>query len=160
MRAKKYCSTYSESPSGTIKNKLIMTPSVIDERKFRIPASDKAKNLFNIKTSPNYLYLPLDAFLEIVPHTCVQALPCEQFGVRAFFFNFALVDDTDFIGVYNRREAVGDHDDGFIFEQYVECLFDFVFVFGVGKGGCFVQHDNRCVLQEGAGNGKPLCFSA
>ena len=53
-----------------------------------------------------------------------------------------------------------NHDDGFVFEQYVEGLFDFVFVFGIGKGGCFIQYDDGGILQQGAGDGEPLGFSA
>ena len=80
--------------------------------------------------------------------------------MRSHFGKRALIDNADFVGIDDRREAVGDHNDGFVFEQHVECLFDFIFVFGVGKCGRFIKHDDGGVLQEGAGNGKPLRFSA
>ena len=108
----------------------------------------------------NYLNLPLDAFLEVFPHAGIKTFALEQLGMRSRFGKPALIDDTDCIGVDDRREAVSDHNDGFVFEQHVECFFDFVFVFGVGKGGRFVKYNNRCVLQKRAGNGKPLRFSA
>ena len=77
--------------------------------------------------------------MKVVPHRGIKTFALEQFGMRSFFGKPALIDDADFIGVYNRGKAMCDHNDGFVFEQHVEGLFDFVFVFGVGKGGRFIS---------------------
>ena len=64
------------------------------------------------------------------------------------------------VGIYNGGQAVGNHNDGAALCQLLEGRLHPCLVIGVCKGGGFVQNQHRRVFQHGAGNGKPLRFTA
>ena len=66
--------------------------------------------------------------------------------MRADFFYCAFFKDDDFIRMFDGAQAVGNNDDGFVFDKFCQRLLNKGFVFGVESCRRFVQEDNRCVL--------------
>ena len=76
------------------------------------------------------------------------------------FGNGTFVEHDNLIGIFYGTEAVSDDDDCLTFYKRTDGVLNERFVFRIEGGGCFVQEDDRCVLEESAGDGKPLAFSA
>lgn len=72
----------------------------------------------------------------------------------------SLIQHKNAVGVHNRRQPMGDHDNGAPLCKLVEGSLHLRFVVGIGKGGRFIKNQHRRVFEHGAGNGKPLCFAA
>lgn len=84
----------------------------------------------------------------------------EEFGGRAVFGNFSVVKNDNPVHVVQGGKAVGDGDDGFVLNQVLQGFFNQGFRLAVKCGGCFVQNEHGCVLQNGAGNRNTLPFAA
>ena len=84
----------------------------------------------------------------------------EEFGVGAGADDFAFAHDNDQVGGENRREAMGDGDDGFAGGEFFQGGLDHAFAFGIQGGGGFVQEEDGGIFQESAGNGEALLLSA
>jgi hypothetical protein len=80
--------------------------------------------------------------------------------VAAFFDNAAAVKDDDPVHRGDGGQAVGDGEDGLALHHAGEGLLDRGFDFAVEGGGGLVQHEDRRVLQEGAGESDALALAA
>ena len=78
----------------------------------------------------------------------------------AAFREAAVVEHKDPVGICNRRQAMGDGEGGAILADPVERLQDVLLGPGVERTGCLVQHQDRRVLHQRAGNRDPLLFAA
>lgn len=70
----------------------------------------------------------------------------QQFVMRAFFNNLSIVNDNDFVGVLNGRQAMGDNKNGTILHQVVNGFLNHGFRLVVQCGSRLVQNDNRRIL--------------
>ena len=68
--------------------------------------------------------------------------------------------DEDLIRVPDGVQPVGDDQQGLALHQFRDGLLDVALVVRVHAGGCLVQNDDGCVLQDAAGNGDPLPLAA
>lgn len=84
----------------------------------------------------------------------------EELVVSAGFDDLPLFEDVDAVGILNGGEAVGDDDAGAILHQGVEGLLNEEFGLVVDGGGGFIEEEDGRVLEEGAGDGEALFFSA
>ena len=104
------------------------------------------------------LQLPAgDVFLNI-PQLGIQAIGLHQCLMRAFFLYPSAFQDDDPVGIPDGLEPVGNGNNGPPFDQGVDGLLHLQLIFGVERGGRFVQQDDRCVLEDGAGYGYALLF--
>ena len=80
----------------------------------------------------------------------------QQFLMRAFLNNPAIVNDDDFVSVLNGRQAMGDNKDGTVLHQVVNGFLNHGFRLVVQCGSRLVQNDNRRIFDKSAGNGQTL----
>ena len=99
-------------------------------------------------------------FLADLGEAAVEAVFADEFVVGAFFGDAAVLDDKDLVGVPDRRQAVGDGDDGPAPGELGDGGLDQVLVLRVDAGRGLVQNDDGRVLKDGPGNGNPLFFTA
>ena len=78
----------------------------------------------------------------------------------ALLHDAAVVHNQDLVGMAHGLEPVRDHDDGLVAGQSFNGLLQTVLVLRVHAGGGFVQNDDGCILQHGAGNADALLFAA
>ena len=52
-----------------------------------------------------------------------------------------------------------DNDDCLIPDEFLNGKLHLVFIFGIGKGGCFIQYEDRGVFQNGTCYGDALFFT-
>ena len=109
---------------------------------------------------PFYLRRPLVAFSLQPIHLPVNTAFFHQLGMGTGFGNGAFVEHDNLIGVFYGAETVRNDDNGFTFYKCTDGVLNERFVFRVEGGGRFVQKDDWCILEESAGDGKPLAFSA
>ena len=64
------------------------------------------------------------------------------------------------IHAFDGGQAMGDDEAGPAFAQHPECLLDMAFRFCIERGRCFVQDQDRRVLQQRARDGEPLALAA
>lgn len=95
-----------------------------------------------------------------LPQAGVAAVLRDKAGVVALFDQLPVVEDENLRGVADGGEAVGNHQHGFVLHQHRQRAHQERFVFGVGKGGGFVENQHWTVLQDGAGDGDALAFAA
>ena len=69
----------------------------------------------------------------------VDASLLEQFGVRSLFGDPPLVDDDDSIGALDGGEAVGNHDSGAAYNEFIDGFLDGLLAFRI---------EARCSLVE------------
>lgn len=82
-----------------------------------------------------------------------------QIGGCADFDDAALFQHDDAIGFLHGGEAVGDDESGASFHRGVESLLHQYFGFGVERAGGFVEQQQRCVLQDRAGDRDALALA-
>lgn len=68
------------------------------------------------------------------------------------FDDTSAVENEDFIGVLDGREAVGDDKAGAVRQEVVEGFLNEAFGGGIHAGGCFIENQDWWVLEEGAGD--------
>ena len=95
-----------------------------------------------------------------LPQAAVAAVLHDKAGVVALFDQLPVVEDENLRGVADGGEAVDYHQHGFVLHQRRQRAHQERFVFGIGKGGGFVENQHRTVLQDGAGDGDALAFAA
>lgn len=83
----------------------------------------------------------------------------QQFLMRAFLNNPAIVNDDDFVSVLNGRQAMGDNKDGTVLHQVVNGFLNHGFRLVVQCGSRLVQNDNRRIFDKSAGNGQTLALA-
>ena len=64
------------------------------------------------------------------------------------------------VGILNGRKPVSDHKDRFPFGQALKCYLDFVFVFRISEGGCFIQQNDRGIFEYSPRKRYTLLLSA
>ena len=90
----------------------------------------------------------------------VDRVVFHESSVGPFFDDMAMIHDDDTVGVSHGREAVGDDDDGFVFEETIDLVEDFVLGDGVDGGGGLVEDSHRSVPVEEAGDGNLLLLTS
>ena len=84
----------------------------------------------------------------------------QQLAGRALFDQLAALEHDDAVRVGHARKTVGDDQRGAAALQMIERLLDGRFVFRVNTRQGFVQHQDRCVLEQRAGDGQALALPA
>ena len=84
----------------------------------------------------------------------------QQFLMRAFLNNPAIVNDDDFVSVLNGRQAMGDNKDRTVLHQVVNGFLNHGFRLVVQCGSRLVQNDNRRIFDKRPRYCNPLFLSA
>ena len=74
------------------------------------------------------------------PHLRIAFAMGQQFLVSFSCFYPVWSEKYHLVCIGNGAEAMGDNDDGFVFNETAECLLDEVFVFRVAEGRGFIQN--------------------
>ena len=80
--------------------------------------------------------------------------------MAALFDNLTAAQNDDRICILHGRQSVGDHQHGFVSDQYFKGFLNLMFVFRVGKSGGLIQHHNGSVFQDGPRQSDPLLLTA
>ena len=67
--------------------------------------------------------------------------------------------EHDPIGIAHRAQPVGDEEHGFLLQLILQIATNRRFGVVIEGAGCFIQHQQIWVLQQGAGNGDPLALA-
>src|SRR5213594_3139241 len=70
--------------------------------------------------------------------------------MRAALDNLAVTQDEDLVGVTNRAESMRDDEAGAVGHQSLQGFLDQPLGGGIDAGGCFVEQENRGILQQSA----------
>ena len=130
------------------------------------PCLDNAKRLCNpliIHSPPIQFFfcdLPLRRFRIILPHTREKSVFLKQLAKSSLFFYMPLPKDIDAVRFSNRRQPVGDHDNGFPFGKLRQRLAYPHFIIRIRKCGSFIKNQDRRVFQNPSGNSDPLLLPA
>lgn len=89
----------------------------------------------------------------------IIAIGRQQLLVRTTLDDAALVHDQNQVGFLDGRQPVSDHQRGAAFHDLVERRLDMPFRFGIERRGGFVEDQQRCVLQQRAGNRQTLALT-
>jgi len=86
----------------------------------------------------------------------------DEFVVGPALYDFTLVKDDNFVGVFDGTQTMSDNDDGLPakLNQLVEGLLHLVLTFGVQGTGGFVQEENLRLADESTSNGYTLLLPA
>jgi hypothetical protein len=76
------------------------------------------------------------------------------------FHDTALLQNDDPVRMANGRQAVRDHDDGLVPDQFPQRHVHLVLVLRIGKRRRFVQYEDGRILQDRTGHGHALLFAA
>ena len=90
----------------------------------------------------------------------VNAHARQQLRMRSLFDNSPPIEDDNAVRSLRRREAVRNVQGGPSLRQPLERMKDLLLRGCIEIGGGFIENQDRCILQKGAGNGKPLPLSA
>ena len=80
--------------------------------------------------------------------------------VGAFLDDAAVVHDDEAIHGGNRRQAMSDGDHRLAFHESVEIFLDGRFDFRIERAGCLIEHQDRRILEQHAGDGDALALAA
>src|SRR5271165_2116091 len=90
----------------------------------------------------------------------VRAAHRQKLAVAAALDYTAAIDNTNFVGLRHRRQAVGDDDRGAALAQRAQRLLDRLLGLGIERRSRFVEEDEWGVLEKGAGDGDALALPA
>jgi len=76
------------------------------------------------------------------------------------FHNLALLQNNHLVGVFNRRQAVGNNQCRPVFYHFDQGILDGAFRFTIQRRCCLVQYQDRRVFEQSTGNRQPLPLSA
>ena len=76
--------------------------------------------------------------------------------MRAAFDDVAVLHDEDEVGVFDRRQTVGDNEAGAVFRQLIHGALDEQLRARVDRAGRLVEDEHGRVLEHGAGDGQQL----
>ena len=93
-------------------------------------------------------------------HFAEEAAFCLEFCGGAGFDNLTVLQDHNLVGIGDGAHAVGDDDDGLVLHEFRNALLNLGFVFDVEACGGFVEEHDGGVLEDGAGDGNSLAFTA
>jgi hypothetical protein len=74
--------------------------------------------------------------------------------------DLAALDHQDRIGMHDGVQAVGDDDGGAALAQMLDRLLHLLFGFRIQRCGCFIEQDDRRVLDQRAGDRDALPLAA
>ena len=97
--------------------------------------------------------------LQAVERRVATAL-AQQFVVPAGFHHAPIFDHVNAVGMRHRVQTVRDHKRGAALTEMLHRLAHLQLGFGVERSRCFVQQDDRRVLDERASNGDTLALAA
>ena len=97
--------------------------------------------------------------LELI-QVIIHSLFCHQFIMGALLDNFTVTDHGNFIRILDGGKAMGHHQCCTAFAEFIQGLLDQDLCGIVQRAGCFIQNQNRRILQENPGNGKALFLPA
>ncbi|MNI56600.1 hypothetical protein D3C73_1116120 [compost metagenome] len=80
--------------------------------------------------------------------------------MRPYRHQLPLIHHCDPVGVFNRGQAMGDHQSGSVLHQARQRLLDQVLTLGIEGAGGFVEEQDRGVHQQRAGDGQALALAA
>src|SRR5580704_10403088 len=124
----------------------------------RLPLSSVARYL-STKSSDRHIGRSL--LLQLQPIERGVAAPlAQQLIVAAEFYDHAVLDHEDAIGVHDRGDTMRDGDGCATFAQFGDRLLDIALGFRIKRGGRLVQQDDGRVLDQRAGDGYPLALAA
>ena len=89
----------------------------------------------------------------------VQTATGEQLAVRAALAHFAVVQHENLGSAHNRAQPMGDRDRRPPRHKHEERLVDCGFVLAVDRDGGFVQHEERGIRGNGAGERQQLTLT-
>src|SRR5271166_2732951 len=90
----------------------------------------------------------------------IKPVASEQLGVSADLDDAAAIDDANQVGPLNRRQSVGDHQGRTPAYQRPQGRLNLPFRFAVEGRGCFVEQQDRRVLQHRPRNRDTLALAA
>ena len=91
-----------------------------------------------------------------VPQSVVDTLLREELFVCAAFFERAIFEDDDLIGVSNGGESVGDDHRRTIFSDVFEGTLDRGLCLVINGRGCFIEQEDGGIFEDGSGDGEAL----
>src|SRR5215831_9891841 len=94
------------------------------------------------------------------PQRRVMAIEPQELIVRALLDDAAMVEHHQPVHAGDGREPVRDRDHGLARHQGAEALLDRRFDLAVERGGRFVEHQDRRVLEDDARDGDALALAA
>ena len=89
----------------------------------------------------------------------IEPVAAQKFGMCAFLDDAALIEHDQPVHRGDGREPVRDGDDGLPLHQS-RALLDRRLDFGIERRRCLVEHQDRRVLQNHAGDGDALALAA
>ena len=92
------------------------------------------------------------------PQPSISSIRGKQFVVGAAFGDPAVVEHDDLVGSGDGVQSMSDHQHRTVSGQPVERLLDKVFRFRIGVRCGLVEDEDRCVGEDGTGDGEPLPF--
>ena len=90
----------------------------------------------------------------------VLAAGFDEFGVRAVFDHFAVVEHHDAVEAGNRGQTMRHHDARAPAHKRFQRVLHQRFAFGVKRAGGLVKHQHGAVCQQRAGDGHTLTLPA
>ena len=93
-------------------------------------------------------------------HGGEEAALGEELVEAALLDDAAFFEDEDVVHGAERRETVGDADDGAVLGKMVDGFLDFGLGLGIEGGGGFVEDEDGGVADKGAGDGDALALAA
>ena len=76
------------------------------------------------------------------------------------FFDDAVIQDKDLVGVFDGREAVGDDEGGTADHEFVERILHDLFALRIERGSRFVEDEDLRILQDRSCDGDALALTA
>ena len=74
--------------------------------------------------------------------------------------DYSFVQNKNLIRMYNRRYTMRNDNYRLVFHQSVQRPMNLFLIVCIQTGSGFIQQDDRCILDEGAGNGDSLLLAA
>ena len=76
--------------------------------------------------------------------------------MAALLNNLTMVHDYDPVGIHDCRKTMCDHQGRAIFHEIRQGFLHHRFTLGIQSAGCFVENQNRCIMQYRPRNAEPL----
>ena len=90
----------------------------------------------------------------------IESVLFDKLIVYAFFLYPSVIQNDYPVGIFDGFEPMGNGNDGASFNQRINGFLHLHFIFWIERSGSFVQQDDLCVFQYGAGNGYALLFAS
>ncbi len=94
------------------------------------------------------------------PELRIKAAAIQKFGMRPFFDNLAIFHHNETVHRRDRRQPMRNRDHSLAAHEPFETRLNGRFNFGIERTGRFVEHKDRCILQEHARDGDTLPLAA